>query len=88
MMYSLSTVAALATLLSTILAVTPDTVPGFTVTWFDNFPAGIAVDTTKWAFWNGAPPNGEQETYPGPGINCQITGTSSLLIAPENTNGQ
>jgi beta-glucanase (GH16 family) len=87
-MYSLFPVAALATLLSTTLAATPDTIPGFTVTWFDNFPAGTGVNTVLWAFWNGALSNGEQETYPGPGINCQITAASSLLIAPENTNGQ
>jgi beta-glucanase (GH16 family) len=86
-MRSIFNITALTTLFSTTLATTPETVPGFTPTWTENF-AGTAVNTANWAFWTGTPSNGEQEVYPGPGVNCQLTPSNTLLIVPEKTGGK
>ncbi|KAE9375184.1 glycoside hydrolase family 16 protein [Stipitochalara longipes BDJ] len=87
-MYSLSTVAALATFFSTTLAIAAPPVPGFNPpTWSENF-AGPTVDLTKWAYWPGAPSNGEQEIYPTSGANCHITSSNTLQILPDNSGGQ
>lgn len=86
-MYSLPTLAALATLLSTSLALTQPVIPGLTYTWNDTF-SGSSVNTNLWKFWTGQPSNGEQEVYPANGANCQITAAGTLLIVPLNTNGQ
>jgi hypothetical protein len=56
---------------------------GLDLNWSDTF-TGNSVNTDIWAYW----PGGEQEIYPGPGINCHIAASSSLVIDPENTNGQ
>lgn len=87
-MYSLATVAALATLLTTTLAGVPEQVPGFTYPpkWSDDF-SGTSVDTDLWKFWTGQPSNGEQEVYPSSGANCQIT-DGTLQITPQNNGGQ
>ena len=86
-MYSLFTIAALVPLFSTSLAEAPEQVVGFTPAWTETF-SGTAVNTANWAFWTGTPSNGEQEIYTGPGVNCQITAASTLLIIPKNTGGQ
>jgi beta-glucanase (GH16 family) len=86
-MYSLSTIASLAALLSTALAIAAPQVPGFTASWVEEF-AGSEVNTGNWEYWTLTPTNGELETYPLSGVNCQITTSQTLTITPENTNGQ
>jgi beta-glucanase (GH16 family) len=88
-MYSLLLLssACLSALLPTTLAMAPEPISGFHVTWSDDF-SGKSLDTSKWLHWTGTPSNNEQEIYPTSGENCKLTGSGSLLITPEKVNNQ
>ena len=86
-MYSLSTIASCAALLSTALAIPAPQMPGFTQTWVENF-AGTTVNLANWEYWSATPSNGEQEIYPTNGANCHITPSNTLQILPDNSGGQ
>ncbi|KUJ18000.1 concanavalin A-like lectin/glucanase [Mollisia scopiformis] len=64
----------------------PETNAGFNIIWSDDFSSG-SLDMTKWDRFTAAPSNGEQETYPSSGNNCQLTSAQTLLITPENSGG-
>lgn len=84
---SVLSLAYLSALYTTTLAISPETNAGFNIIWSDDF-SGSSLDLSKWDRWSGIPSNGEQETYPANGNNCQVTPSKSLLITPENNNGQ
>ena len=79
------TVAYLASLLPTTYGSAAETISGFRIVWQDDF-TGSSIDTSKWSHFTGVPQNGEQETYPANGNNCQVS-SGSLLITPEHNNG-
>lgn len=90
-MFSSSIIAAtaisLATLITTTHATAAESINGFTVIWQDDF-TGTELDMSNWSYFTGVPSNGEEETYPVGGPNCQLSGQGSLLITPEYANGK
>ncbi|KAE8449799.1 hypothetical protein EG329_007275 [Mollisiaceae sp. DMI_Dod_QoI] len=87
MFSSLIPLAYLSALFTTTLAIAPETNTGFNIIWSDDFSSG-SLDTSKWDRFTGAPSNGEQESYPANTDNCKLSSGQSLLITPENSNGQ
>ena len=86
-MYSLSIVAALATLFSSTLAISAPQMPGFNPTWVEDF-SGTSINTANWQHWTPAPTNGEQEIYTADIDNCNVTASNTLQILPQNSGGQ
>lgn len=78
--------AYLSFLLTTVLAGTPDTYPGFRMIWSETFP-GKRLNTSNWEYYLASQPNGEQETYTNSRTNCRV-GSGVLAIEPQNTNGE
>lgn len=88
-MFSLSTLLSSATaltLLTSVLAIVPEPITGFHVSWSDDFSAS-SVDAGKWGRYLGAGSNNEQQVYTKD-TSCQVTGDQSLLITPENSGGK
>ncbi|KAF8857760.1 glycoside hydrolase family 16 protein [Acephala macrosclerotiorum] len=86
MFSSLIALACLSALFTTTLATAPEPNNGFNIIWSDDF-SGSSLDMTKWDYYLGQGPNNEQEIYTN-GENCKLSGSGSLLITPENNNGQ
>jgi beta-glucanase (GH16 family) len=78
---------AAASLATSVLAGTPEQVPGMHLVWSDTFTGAGAFDQSKWQYYGGGIHNGEQQTYPKSGEYCKLSGSGSLLIHPTKTNG-